>query len=66
MEITMKIKCKSQENCKAQIKQDLDGVAEVREVTNQNDGTIIITLDADSTQETLRKAVKEQGYTVID
>ncbi len=66
MEITLKIKCKSQQNCKEQIKQDLDGVAEVRDViANENDGTMTVTLDADATQETLRKAVEEQGYTVI-
>lgn len=67
MENTLKIKCKSQQNCKSQIKQDLDGVAEVRDViANQNDGIMTVTLDADATYETLKKAVEEQGYTVID
>ena len=67
MEITLKIKCKSQQNCKSQIKQDLDGVAEVRDViANQNDGTMTVTLDADATYETLKTAVEEQGYKVIE
>lgn len=64
MEITIKIKGKHSEE---QIKKALDGVAEVREtLENLKDGIMVVTLDADASAETLKKAVEEQGYKVID
>lgn len=67
MEITLKIECKMHQNNKEQIKKALDGVAEVREaIVNHKDGTAIVTLDADATPTTLKKAVEEHGYKVIE
>ena len=67
MQITMKIEGMMCPNCEAHVKKALEGVAEVREaVVNHKDGTAIVTLDADAAPVTLKKAVEEQGYKVID
>lgn len=67
MEITMKIEGMMCPHCEANVKKTLEGIAEVREATvSHKDGTAIVTLDADLGVETLRKAVEEQGYKVIE
>lgn len=67
MEITMKIEGMMCPHCEAHVKKALEGVAEVREaIVSHKDGTAIVTLDADAAPVTLKKAVEEQGYKVID
>ncbi len=67
MQITMKIEGMMCPHCEAHVKKALEGVAEVREaIVNHKDGTAIVTLDADAAPVTLKKAVEEQGYRVID
>jgi Cu2+-exporting ATPase len=67
MEITMKIEGMMCPHCEAHVKKALEGVAEVREaIVNHKDGTAIVTLDADAAPATLKKAVEEQGYKVIE
>ncbi len=67
MQITMKIEGMMCPHCEAHVKKALEGVAEVREaVVNHKDGTAIVTLDADAAPVTLKKAVEEQGYKVIE
>ena len=67
MEITMKIEGMMCPHCEAHVKKALEGVAEVREaIVSHKDGTAIVTLDADAAPATLKKAVEEQGYKVID
>ncbi len=67
MEITMKIDGMMCPHCEAHVKKALEGVAEVREaIVNHKDGTAIVTLDADAAPVTLKKAVEEQGYKVIE
>lgn len=67
MQITMKIEGMMCPHCEAHVKKALEGVAEVREaIVNHKDGTAIVTLDADASAVTLKKAVEEQGYKVID
>ena len=67
MQITMKIEGMMCPHCEAHVKKALEGVAEVREaIVSHKDGTAIVTLDADTAPVTLKKAVEEQGYKVID
>ncbi len=67
MQITMKIEGMMCPHCEAHVKKALEGVAEVREaIVNHKDGTAIVTLDADAAPVTLKKAVEEQGYKVIE
>ena len=67
MEITMKIEGMMCPHCEAHVKKALEGVAEVREaIVSHKDGTAIVTLDADAAPATLKKAVEEQGYKVIE
>ena len=67
MQITMKIEGMMCPHCEAHVKKALEGVAEVREaIVSHKDGTAIVTLDADAAPATLKKAVEEQGYKVLD
>lgn len=67
MEITMKIEGMMCPHCEASVKKTLEEFAEVREaVVNHKDGTAIITLDADLGVATLKKAVEDKGYKVIE
>ncbi len=67
MEITLKIEGMMCPHCEAHVKKALEGVAEVREaIVSHKDGTAIVTLDADAAPVTLKKAVEEQGYKVIE
>ncbi len=67
MEITMKIEGMMCPHCEANVKKTLEEFAEVREaVVSHKDGTAIVTLDADLGVETLKKAVEDKGYKVIE
>lgn len=67
MEITLKIEGMMCPHCEANVKQTLEGIAEVREaIVNHKDGTAIVTLDADLGVATLKKAVEDKGYKVIE
>ena len=67
MQITMKIEGMMCPHCEAHVKKALEGVTEVREaIVSHKDGTAIVTLDADAAPVTLKKAVEEQGYKVIE
>lgn len=67
MEITMKIEGMMCPHCEANVKKTLEEFAEVREaIVNHKDGTAIVTLDADLGVATLKKAVEDKGYKVID
>lgn len=67
MEITLKIEGMMCPHCEANVKKTLEEFAEVREaVVSHKDGTAIITLDADLGVATLKKAVEDKGYKVIE
>jgi Cu2+-exporting ATPase len=67
MEITMKIEGMMCPHCEANVKKTLEEFAEVREaIVNHKDGTAIVTLDADLGVATLKKAVEDKGYKVIE
>lgn len=67
MEITMKIEGMMCPHCEANVKKTLEEFAEVREaVVSHKDGTAIVTLDADLAPATLKKAVEDKGYKVIE
>ena len=67
MEITMKIEGMMCPHCEANVKKTLEEFAEVREaVVSHKEGTAIITLDADLGVATLKKAVEDKGYKVIE
>ncbi len=67
MEITMKIEGMMCPHCEANVKKTLEEFAEVREaVVSHKDGTAIVTLDADLGVATLKKAVEDKGYKVIE
>ena len=67
MEITMKIEGMMCPHCEANVKKTLEEFAEVREaIVSHKDGTAVVTLDADLGVATLKKAVEDKGYQVID
>ncbi len=67
MEITLKIEGMMCPHCEANVKKTLEEFAEVREaVVSHKDGTAVVTLDADLGVATLKKAVEDKGYKVID
>ncbi len=67
MEITMKIEGMMCPHCEANVKKTLEEFAEVREaVVSHKDGTAIVTLDADLGVATLKKAVEDKGYKVVE
>ena len=67
MEITMKIEGMMCPHCEANVKKTLEEFAEVREaIVSHKDGTAVVTLDADLGVATLKKAVEDKGYKVID
>ncbi len=67
MEITLKIEGMMCPHCEANVKKTLEEFAEVREaVVSHKDGTAIVTLDADLGVATLKKAVEDKGYKVIE
>ncbi len=67
MEITMKIEGMMCPHCEANVKKTLEEFAEVREaVVSHKDGTARVTLDADLGVATLKKAVEDKGYKVVE
>lgn len=67
MEITMKIEGMMCPHCEANVKKTLEEFAEVREAkVSHKDGTAIVTLDADLGVATLKKAVEDKGYKVVE
>ncbi|MBQ8767654.1 MAG: heavy metal translocating P-type ATPase [Clostridia bacterium] len=67
MEITMKIEGMMCPHCEANVKKTLEEFAEVREaIVSHKDGTAVVTLDADLGVATLKKAVEDKGYKVIE
>ncbi len=67
MEITLKIEGMMCPHCEANVKKTLEEFAEVREaVVSHTDGTAIVTLDADLGVATLKKAVEDKGYKVVE
>ncbi|MCM1462679.1 MAG: metal-transporting ATPase, partial [Bacteroides sp.] len=66
MEKTMKIEGMMCGHCEATVKkclEALEGVAEAK--VSHTDGTAVVTLSADVSDETLKQAVEAQGYTVL-
>ena len=67
MEITLKIEGMMCPHCEANVKKTLEEFAEVREAkVSHKDGTAIVTLDADLGVATLKKAVEDKGYKVVE
>ncbi len=67
MEITLKIEGMMCPHCEANVKKTLEEFAEVREaVVSHKDGTAVVTLDADLGVATLKKAVEDKGYKVVE
>jgi Cu2+-exporting ATPase len=67
MKKTMKIEGMMCGHCEARVKkvlEQLDGVNEA--VVSHEEGTAVVTLDAPVDNETLKKAVEEQDYKVIE
>lgn len=62
---TMRIEGMMCGHCEARVKKCLEALAEVDEaVVNHETGTAVLTLNADITEEVLRKTVEDQDYTV--
>ncbi len=67
MKITLKIEGMMCPHCEANVKKTLEEFAEVREaVVSHTDGTAIVTLDADLGVATLKKAIEDKGYKVVE
>ena len=67
MEITMKIEGMMCPHCEANVKKTLEEFAEVREaVVSHKEGTAIVTLDGEISIDTLKIAVEDKGYKVIE
>lgn len=67
MERTMKIEGMMCGHCEARVKKTLEAIAEVEfaDVNHETD-TAVVTLSADISNDVLKNAVEEQGYTVTD
>ena len=66
MERTMKIQGMMCGHCEARVKKTLEkieGVAEAK--VSHTEGTAIVILNADVSNETLKKAIEDQDYTVL-
>ena len=67
MEKTIKIEGMMCPHCEATVKktlEELDGVTQA--VASHENGTAVVTLEKDVLFETLKKAVEDKGYTVIE
>ena len=65
MEKTMKIEGMMCGHCEARVKKALEELPGVTQaVVDHTAGTAVVTLNADVSDETLKKAVEDQGYTV--
>ena len=67
MEKTMKIEGMMCGHCEARVKKSLEALAEVdaAEVSHEA-GTAVVTLNTEVGDDTLKKAVEEQDYKVLD
>ena len=66
MEKTVHIEGMMCPHCEANVKQTLEAFAQVDEaVVSHESGTAILTLNADLSDETIKKAIEEKGYKVI-
>lgn len=66
MQVTLKIEGMMCPHCEANVKKTLEEFAEVREAqVSHKDGTAVVTLDADLSIDTLKKAVEDKGYKVV-
>lgn len=66
MEKTMKIEGMMCGHCEARVKKTLEAIEGVAEaIVSHEAGTAVVKLDGDVTDETLKKAVEEQDYTVV-
>lgn len=65
MEKTLKIEGMMCAHCEVRVKKCLEAFSEVEEaVVSHEAGTAILKLNADVSDEALKKAVEDQGYTV--
>ena len=63
---TLKIDGMMCPHCEARVKKVLEGLDGVESaVTSYKEGTAVITLSKDVSNEILKKAVEDQGYTVL-
>ncbi len=66
MEKTMKIEGMMCGHCEARVKKCLEDLPQVDQaVVSHTAGTAVVTLNSDIRDDTLRKAVEDQGYTVL-
>lgn len=66
MEKTMKIEGMMCGHCEARVKQTLEAFEQVDEaIVSHENGTAILKLNAEVSDEALKKAVEDQGYKVI-
>lgn len=66
MEKTMKIEGMMCPHCEARVKQVLEALPQVDSAdVSHEQGTAVLTMNADVTDEILKKAVEEQGYKVV-
>ncbi|MDE7234284.1 MAG: cation transporter [Ruminiclostridium sp.] len=66
MEKTMKIEGMMCGHCEARVKkclEELEGVSEAK--VSHTDGTAVVTLSAEVSDDVLKQAVEAQGYTVL-
>ena len=64
---TMKIQGMMCPHCEARVKKILEGLAEVDEaVVSHVEGTAVVTLNAEISNEALKEAVEAQDYPVIE
>ena len=67
MEKTMNIEGMMCGHCEARVKKALEELPEVDEaVVSHETGTAVVTLNKDLSNDALKKAVEDQGYTVGD
>ena len=65
MKKTLKVEGMMCGHCEARVKKALEALPEVSEaVVSHTDGTAIVTLTAEVSNETLKKAVEDQDYQV--
>jgi Cu2+-exporting ATPase len=66
MERTMKIEGMMCPHCEARVKKCLEALPEVTEAkVSHKDGTAIVVLASDVSDDVLKKTVEDQGYTVL-
>ena len=67
MEKTLNVEPMMCEHCEARVKKALEAVPGVESaVASHKDGTAVVTMSQDVPYETLKKAVEDQDYKVID